>query len=168
MKLEPCIGCGRMVLIHRVANLTVKCDPTPLTDVGEIVRLLTSPNPPSLWMVERNQQGQPVRLRGARPGEAGPVREHRCTPVSRPNPAPSVVAPPKGPSSPPERRVAPSTPSSVRPTARSGAPAAASPRSDGGGPRCDECGIIMGEGDYVAVQLGEIYVWAQHLTNCGR
>ncbi len=33
-------------------------------------------------------------------------------------------------------------------------------------PRCDDCGLMMAEGDYVSVQIGEIYVWALHVQNC--
>lgn len=157
MKLEPCVGCGRMILSQSIANLTVKCDPTPLTDVGEIVGLLTSPNPPSLWMVENG------RLRGARPGEPGPVREHRCVTVSGANPAPSVPAPPKAAPRPAESRVAPRTPSSVRPTAHSGAPAAAIPRSE----PCDRCRkpvILDGPELYVSFELGATVVYAAHET----
>lgn len=164
MTLAPCPGCGRMVLIHSIANLTVKCDPTPLADVGEIVRLLTSPNPPSLWMVERNQQGQPTRLRGARPGEPGPVREHRCTAagaLSSPSP---VSAPPKAAPRPAESRVAPRTPSSARPTAPSGARGAVSRTSE-----CSLCGHPIRLADvetYAMIELGAAVIDAFHVGGC--
>lgn len=163
MTLEPCIGCGRMVLTHKIANLTVKCEPTPLDGQGVAQELGVGRQ---IWTPEFGPGLIPKALRGARPGDAKLLREHRCVTVSGAGTPPPVPAPPKAAPRPAESRVAPRTPSSVRPTAHSGAPAAESPRSDG--PRCDECGIIMAEGDYVAVQLGEIYMWAQHLTNCGR
>lgn len=162
--IEMCTGCGRPILVHKIANLTVKCEPTPLTDVGDIVKLLTSPNPPSLWMVERNQQGQPVRLRGARRGERGPVPEHRCTRVSGSQGPPSVLG---GPDAPKGRETgvqgvaAPSTPSSAPWTARSSAPSAVSHRSEG--PRCDRCSKPCADGTYASIALGELTVWAQHV-----
>jgi len=179
--IEPCPGCGRMVLVGKIANLVVKCDPTPLTDVGDIVRLLTSPNPPSLWMVERNQQGQPSGLRGARPGEPGPVREHRCTRVSGDGPLPRVLGdpmPPKGretgvqPSraepSEAQRFLADlSTPFSAAPTAPSSARYAGTRLTDAGeGPVCDGCSRPMADGTYASIEVGDLVVWAQHVERC--
>lgn len=186
MKIEPCVGCGRMILTERMAGLTIKCDPTPLTDVGDIVRLLTHPNPPSLWVVEKNQQGQPVRLRGARPGELGPVPEHRCQerfsgslPASPGGRRPeSPVTPPKALQGPP---AAPSTPSSAPRRERSSAQPVGSALSErlnrvGEGPvcpaergpavLCDGCSQPCADGTYASVQLGELTIWAQHVTEC--
>lgn len=164
VKLEPCIGCGRMILIHRVANLTVRCEPTPMDGQGVAQELGAGRQ---IWTPEFGPGLIPKGLRGARPGDAKLLREHRCAAVSGPGTPPAVPAPPKGPQSPSGRRVAPSTRSSGPRTDHSSARPAVSPRFDQGGPRCDECGLIMEEGEYVSAQLGEIYIWAQHLTNCG-
>lgn len=153
--LKPCRGCGRPLIYHSVANLAVRLEPTPL-DLNGIMGELAASR--SLWMVDEG------KVRPARPGEAGPLKEHRCTATGAPISAPAVPTPQPTPQRPPAGRTTRSSgpsaaPSSVR--------SADSPRSDGG-PRCDECGLIMQDGEYVSVQLGEIYVWAQHLTNCGR
>lgn len=178
--VEPCTGCGRILLIHPVANLKVRLDSFPLEPDGAVQALMSGRN---LWRVTETS------VRGARPAELAALRErgsmegprihqeHRCTAVSRPNspsPVPEAKRPPKGSQRPPvDRSVLPG--SDPRP-ARSSAPSADRPRSDGprredpslhSGPRCDDCGLIMKPGDYAAIQIGEIYAWAQHLTNCG-
>ena len=160
MTLEPCAGCGRHVLIQKIANLTVKCDPTPLTDVGEIVRLLTSPNPPGMWMVDSG------KLRPARPGELGPVREHRCTvnaqeALSRLRTPSKVSTPQPTPHEPSAGQQTPfSGPSAANSSARSAGPA----RSDG--PRCSACSKPCADGTYASIEVGELVIWAQHLTDC--
>lgn len=167
MKTEPCAGCGRILVVQPVLNLVVKCDPVPLSDVGEIVRLLTSPNPPGLWMVERNEQGHPVRLRGARPGELGPLAEHRC-PVN----AQEAISRPATPSVVPGARPTPHEPSAGQQTPSSG-PRTAHSSARSAGPRtsnpvCNACARPMADGTYASVSVGEILVWAEHLTDCER
>lgn len=160
--IQMCRGCGSPILVDKILNLTVRCDPTPLTAAGDIVRLLTSPNPPSLWMVEWNQQGQPARLRGARPGEAGPVREHRCTPAYGAGTPPVVAADPKAPRSPSDRLVAPSTPSLGPWTDHSSVSPAVQPRSSH---PCDSCrqAVELDEPElYVAATLGASLVSTRH------
>jgi len=162
--IQPCTGCGRLILLHRIANLVVKADPAPLTDVGDILKLIAGPNPPSLWAVETNQAGQPNRLRGARPGETGVVPEHRCTnrgtsnavmaslPASKPNGATP------GPKEPPAGRTTPSS-------APQGLTVDDAARQASDAPACDRCGKPCADGTYAAVQLGDIYMWAQHLAD---
>jgi len=162
--IQPCTGCGRPVLVHKIANLTVKCDPAPLTNVGDIVKLLTLPDPPALWVVEWNQHGQPVKLRGARPGEAGPVPEHRCVRVSGSrivSAAKETTPDPKGPQTGVQSLADPSTPSSAPWTDHSGAPVAASRRSE---PRCNSCSQSCADGTYASISVGELTVWAQHVV----
>lgn len=163
IKLEACQGCGRHLLVGKIANLDVKCEPTPLIEVGEIIRLLTTPNPPSLWMVERNQQGQPTRLRGARPGETGVVVEHRCTvkaadAVLKPSTsAAGETMPPKAP----RPSVARSAASSGHSTDHSGVRGAAN--QDSSWPACDRCSKPMANGTYASVEIGELTIWAEHV-----
>lgn len=167
IKVEPCRGCGRLLLVHPIANLAVRLDSVPLEPDGAVQALMGGI---PLWRVTGTS------VSGARPAELTALRErgstegprihqeHRCTAAGRPGTPPAVSTPPKGSQRPPADRSA-LRGSAPRP-APSSAPSADRPRSDGG-PRCDDCGLIMGEGEYVAVQLGEIYIWAQHLTNCG-
>jgi hypothetical protein len=169
--IEMCKGCGRPVLVHRMAGLTVKADLTSLDGAGAVAEIMGGRQ---LWMVERNQQGQPTRLRGARPGEPGPVREHHCrtdarqggcAAVSGPGTPPAVPALPKGPQSPSGRRVAPSTRSSGPQTDHSSARPAASPRSDSRSHPCDACKkpvLMDGPELYIAMELGATVMWAVH------
>jgi len=162
--IQPCTGCGRLILLHRIANLTVKADPASLTDVGDILKLITGPNPPSLWMVEHNRQGQPVRLRGARPGETGVVPEHRCTRVGGPNPIPPAVPsrPVAAPQASPELSEAESVVGGpARPGDASTAPFDRPLRSH----PCDTCSepvILGGPEEHAAIELGATVIWAQH------
>lgn len=177
MTLAPCPGCGRMVLIHSVANLTVKCEPTPLDGQGVAQELGAGRQ---IWTPEFGSPDGvggpsgpgliPKRLRPAQPGDSKLLREHRCVSVSGANPAPSVPAPPKAPQSPSGGRVAPSTRSSGPSTDHSGARRAASPRSETRSHPCDGCGKpveLDGAVDYVALELGATVMWAIH-DGCGR
>lgn len=161
MKLEPCIGCGRMVLIHSIANLTVKCEPTPLDGQGVAQEIGAGRQ---IWTPEFGPGLIPKGLRGARPGDAKLLREHRCAAVSRPGTPSAVPAPPKAAPRPAQRRVAPSTPSSGPSTDHSGARRAASPRSET--PVCSACSQPCQDGTYASIEVGELLVWAQHVEEC--
>lgn len=163
--IQPCPGCGRLILIHRILpTLVVKADPAPLTDVGDILKLIADPNPPSLWVVETNQAGQPNRLRGARPGEKPVVPEHRCIRVGGPNPI--------GPTAPSRPVAAPqASPELSEAESVLGGPArpgdASTAPFDHSRPAhpCDACGrpvILDGVGEYAAIELGATVVWAVH------
>lgn len=170
--IEMCKGCGRPVLVHRIANLVVKCEPVALDGSGAVAEIMAGG---SLWMVERNLQGQPVRLRGARPGEPGPVPEHRCLnaqeALSRPR-TPSVVPSPQPtPQRPPAGRTAPSSgpsaaPSSVRTAASPAFKIDWSKVGEPSGPRCDGCSQPCADGTYASIALGELTVWAHHVNSC--
>lgn len=178
IKVEPCRGCGRIILLGKIANLDVKCDPAPLTNVGDIVKLLTSPTPPTLWMVEKNRQGRPMGFRGARPGEAGPVAEHVCTvkaadAVLRPSaPRGGETVPPKAPRPPAARSAA----SSGHSTVSSGAPGAGTLDSKPSGASlrssdvpCSVCGNMIhltDVGTYALIELGAVLVDAFHTGGC--
>lgn len=179
IKVEPCRGCGRIILVGKIANLTVKCDPAPLTNVGDIMKLLTSASPtPTLWMVEQNLQGQPIHLRGARPGEAGPVAEHRCTvsaqeALSRPRTPAPVSSPQPTPQSPPAGRTAPFSGPSAGPSSVRGAgtldskPSGASLRSSD--VPCSVCGNMIhltDVGTYALIELGAVLIDAFHTGGC--
>lgn len=167
MQLKPCPGCGRMVLIHSIANLTVKCEPTPLDGQGVAQELGAGRQ---IWTPEFGPGLIPKRLRPAQPGDSKLLREHRCAAVSRPGTPSAVPAPPKAAPRPAQRRVAPSTPSSAPRTAPSGAPVAVSHRSETRSHPCDGCGKpveLDGAVDYMALELGATVMWAIH-DGCGR
>lgn len=172
IKVEPCRGCGRLLYSASLGGLNYRAETDPLDAqqalaavVGgaELYRVtqtsVTSVTPAVL---------EALRLRGTVEGPTV-VRRHVCPvkaqdAVSRPSSPSGVPADPKGlPSSPAGRQ----TPSSGQPTGSStpgSAKSAGTP--DGDGPRCDTCGLIMREGEYVSAQLGEIYIWAVHLAEC--
>lgn len=164
MKLEPCIGCGRMVLTHSVANLTVKCEPTPLDGQGVAQELGAGRQ---IWTPEFGPGLIPKRLRAARPGDTKLLREHRCTAagaLSTPSPVPGASQSPKGRETGVQSFAAPSTPSSARPTVPSGVPAAASRTSD-----CSLCGHPIELADvenYVMIELGATVIDAFHVGGC--
>ena len=129
MKLEPCIGCGRMILTHSIANLTVKCDPSPLDGQGVAEELGAGRQ---IWTPEFGPGFIPKKLRGARPGDAKILREHRCTAAGAlrsPSPVPGASQLPKGREEPAQSLAGPSTPSSAPRTAPSSARRAVNPRS---------------------------------------
>jgi hypothetical protein len=178
IKVEPCGACGRITFQVPVANLRIKTDVEALEASGAVTALVDGR---ALYRVTY-LGGKPYGLQGANqavlgalhaePGERPMVvQEHRCDPEAV-RARLSAVQQPAGPGArtpAPKAPVAPSRPFSGPSTAPSGVPAAAPPRSDAsrGAPRCDDCGLIMGDGEYVSIQIGEIYVWATHLMNCG-
>lgn len=153
IEITPCRGCGRHLIHHRVANLAVRLELEPITGqeaVGEIMAQRT------LWMVDQG------KVRPARPGEPGPLREHRCTAAGAlrtPSPVPAPQPTPREPSAGQQ------TPSSGPRTAYSSARSAAIRDSEN--PRCPDCGLIMHDGDYVSVELGQVMLWAIHINQCG-
>lgn len=163
--VEPCRGCGRLLLVHPIANLTVRLDSVPLEPDGAVQALMGGI---PLWRVTSTS------VSGARPAELTALRErgstegprihqeHRCTAVSGPNTPKAVSASPKGSQRPPADRSA--LQGSVRRPERSSAPSAATPVSE---PRCDGCGEPCSDGTYASVAIGDIIVWAAHVENCG-
>lgn len=165
ISVEPCAGCGRILYIHPVANLKVRLDSAPLTPDEATQALIAGRD---LWRVTatsvspaRPAELTALRQRGNTEGPAI-VAEHRCAATGAPRrPSPVPSAQPTPPRPPAGRTTRFSGPSAAPSSVRSAEPR----RSDA--PRCDDCGLIMNEGDYVSVQLGEIYIWAQHIANCG-
>jgi len=156
-----------MILVHRIANLDVKCEPTPLAG-WEIAAELSAGR--QIWTDPDGRS-----LRGARPGDEKLLREHRCPvsareALSRPRTPSKVPSVQSTPPRPPAGRTAPSSgPSAAPSSVRSAETRDSDGREDPSlhsGPRCDDCGLIMADGDYVSAQLGEIYIWAQHTANC--
>ncbi len=169
IKVDPCRGCGRLLYSASLGGLTYRAETDPLDAqqalaavVGgtELYRVtstsVTSVTPAVL---------EALRLRGTVEGPTV-VRRHVCTVK-----ASEAVSRPRTPSPGPSPQPTPQRPPAGRTTRFSGPSAApssvrtAEPRHSDG-PRCDDCGLIMKEGEYVSAQLGEIYVWAVHLADC--
>lgn len=149
IRVEPCKGCGAIILLGELMGLRAKCDPQALDAQGAVAALLAGRELSRVTYVG----GRPANLSPARPavlaalrGAEPPmvVQEHRCTPASRPNAqsAPNGANPsPKGPEKPAQSLAGPSTPSSAPSTARYGAHAAAQQASDGSAATCRRCGL---------------------------
>lgn len=174
IKVEPCRGCGRLLYQASLGGLSYRAETEPL-NAQEATRHLLGGG--ELYQVTQTSvsTATPAVLGAlsSRGTVEGPtvVRRHVCTvrgtenlseAVSALNSAPVTQSPRPTPQRPPAGRTAPSSgpsaaPSSVRRAER---------RNSEPGPRCEDCGLIMEEGDYVSAQLGSIYVWAIHLVNC--
>lgn len=173
-KIEPCSGCGRIILVHPVANLVVRLDTEPLDAKGAADALIAGRG---LWRVTQTS------VTGVRPAELsalaargvteGPqvVQEHRCpagsAPLSRSGYSGAATAP-KGPEKPAQRLAGRPTPSSARPTAHSGARNAVQRPSSGPreAPRCSACSGPCEDGTYASVELGDLVLWAMHVERC--
>lgn len=77
-------------------------------------------------------------------------------PAPQPAPGPGVRTDPPGPSAGHQ------TPFSGPQTEHSGARTAASRRSEPA-PRCNRCARPCSDGTYAAIQVGDLYVWAEHV-----
>lgn len=173
IKAERCRGCGELILVDSMAGLTLRADSVPLEAdaatqallAGRELYRVTSPSTHGLQAAGSLGMATPAVLAALRtePGERPTVvQQHRCTATGAPRrPSPVPSAQPTPPRPPAGRTTRFSGPSAAPSSVRSAEPR----RSDT--PRCDDCGLIMNEGDYVSVQLGEIYIWAQHIANCG-
>lgn len=183
IQVNPCRGCGRLLYEYKIANLDVRVETVPL-DAGQAVDALVGGTP--LWRVTflgkrpgNLGSASPAvlaALRNAEPAERPVVvREHRCRAdealqrgctaadaLSRPPVAPTVQP------APPEPPAGQQTPFSGPSAAPSSASSAVTPVSDVRGPRCGRCKVNMQQGEYAAIEIGEILVWAEHLTGCVR
>ncbi len=168
IKVEPCSNCLDVIFVVELGGTRIKADPTPLDAMGAVAAITDQRE---LYRVKQlgkvpatigSAGPEVLRALNSEPGERPHVvREHRCTLASRPR-TPSPVS---GAASPPP--VAPAarmTPSQGRSTQPSGATTAATLVSDH--PRCSTCGLQLGQGEYVAIELGELMVWASHLDRC--
>ena len=183
IKVEPCRGCGRTLLVHPVANLSVRLDSEPLDAQTAVQALLDGRN---LWRVTQTS------VKGARPAELSALRtaepgerpfiaaEHRCPQgaPSRLRSTPEVSEYPKGPPSPP---AAPSRPSSG-PTTDSSTPGSVlAAGTQGGEPFqidwskvgetvvCSVCSRAIdvdATDSYAMIELGAALVDAFHTGEC--
>lgn len=152
IQVEPCKGCGAIILLGELMGLRAKCDPTPVDAQEAVAALLAGRELHRVTYVgDRPANLSPARpavlsaLLGAEPPMV--VQGHRCradarqggcTPAERPDtPAatPGSQRSPKGPEKPAQSLAGPSTPSSVPWTAHSGAHAAVRQASE----TCSAC-----------------------------
>jgi hypothetical protein len=177
IQVEPCKGCGAIILLGELMGLRAKCDPTPVDAQEAVAALLAGRELHRVTYVgDRPANLSPARpavlsaLLGAEPPMV--VQEHRCradarqggcTPAGRPN-APMVVsAYPKAPERPAQSPVGPSTPSSALSTAHPGVHAAAQRDSD----RCSTCHLpapLDVRDRLVIAQLGATVIDITHRT----
>ena len=182
LSLAECPRCRQQILRMKVGGIETKANLLPITDpvgdTGRVYRILFA------------DDGRPRTLRPAYPVElvafvTSPVgdrpyltREHPCTAVSRPltpSPASGTGDPGKGPQTGVQSLAGRTTPSPARSTEASGARSAAQRRSeaavrpsDGSAarPRCSACGKPCADGTYASVALGDLVLWAEHVTGC--
>lgn len=172
IKVEPCRGCGRILMIHPVANLTVRLESEPLDAQGAATALVAGRN---LWRVTATSAKgvRPAELSALRTAEPGErpyvVQEHRCTAAGAPHtPSPVLGDPslPKGPEAGVQSLspVGLSIPSSEPSPEDSSAPAADRLPTE----VCSVCRKPLDPsdaGNYVALQLGATVVDSFH-ANC--
>lgn len=172
IQIETCLRCGKPLFVEAMAGLKIKCDPASL-DAQTAVQALVGGR--SVWAVRLDRENRPCALMGATPallgGLAGPrtsagrpmlVAEHRCSGTAQagsqslptPKVAPEPTPCPKGPEKP-VQRAARGNPAE-RVTVRRSEPR----------PLCDTCGQPCTPGTYMAVQIGDRTVWAQHADGC--
>ncbi len=94
------------------------------------------------------------------------IPAHPCTAVTRPLPAPQPAAGPGAPADPPVPPAGRTTPSRGPQAVSSGATGADRLRSDRRRPSCNRCSRPMADGTYASIEVGDLLVWAEHLTDC--
>lgn len=174
-KLATCTRCSKIIYLVEEVGLRWTADLEPL-DAQEAVSALVS----GRQVYRVTQPG--TRLSTARPGVLKALRE--AEPSERPivvgsHPCPEGAArpltpvqgggeglAPKASGRPP---VPPSRPSLGLPTGGSTVKSADRRGTETlrGAPKCDTCGQPCEDGTYGAIQLGDLYVWAQHVNACG-
>lgn len=172
INVEPCRGCGRIILTMAVANLAVRVDPEPLDAQTATAALLAGRE---LWTASPDGQ----QLHGASnadlmalsgPPEVGHrsvLGSHRCPNGSRgPVRAQQRVGEAPVPKAPPGPPVAPSRPSSGPSRATSTVPVAANRRTEGR-TECSTCGRpidLTDVGTYALFEIGAVLIDAFHTT----
>lgn len=177
IKVEACRGCGRIIYCDTMGGIRIRCDTEPLEAEGATRALIKRAQLYRVTFLD----GRPANFSSASAAvlvklqtepEERPVvvREHACTAAGAPQtpfPALGDADAPKGRETGAQRLspVDPSTRSSAASTDPSSAPAAETQDFDG--PRCDDCGVIMQEGEYASASLGDVLQFAFHLSSCG-
>lgn len=187
IQVEPCKGCGTIVLVGEMMGLRAKCDPSPL-DAQEAVRALLAGRELHrvTYIGGRPANLSPARpavlekLRVAEPGERPMVvGSHTCpttnglsAPLSAPQKAGGTSAPKGGgrPPVPPSRPFSgPSTDSSTRASAPDASRKGLERPSDSRTTECSACGTpitLDAPETAVLVHLGATLVDAFHAGEC--
>lgn len=107
-----------------------------------------------------------VPAHGCKAATLSPSQAAARNGVTRPLAASQPTGGPGVRTDPPVPSAGHQTPSSGPQTEHSGARTAVKPRSDRPGPRCNRCSRPMADGTYAAIEVGDLLVWAEHLTDC--
>ena len=177
IKVEPCKGCGGVLLVDDFMGVRLRCEVTPLDAQTAGAALLAEQGLHRVTYLG----GRPSSFGAATPAVLGALRldpgerpvvvvTHRCATeavqahqrASRSRGEGRTPKAPLRPSGTPS--VAVVTPSSVPSTTPSGARTAENRPSE---PRCSGCGEPCKDGTYAAIELGDILVWAAHVDSCG-
>ena len=169
IRVEPCKACGAIVLLGELMGLRAKCDPAPVDAQEAVAALLAGRELHRVTYVGgRPANLSPARpavlaaLRAAEPGERPMVvGSHSCAngsaPVYRPN---STPGPPSVRQDPLAARTAPSQ-------GLLGGTVNDAGLQDSRKPTCEACRRTIREGEeVVGIQLGDLYVYAQHVAKC--
>lgn len=175
IKVEPCRGCGRLIIPGKVSNLDVRLEATPLDAQEAVTALLAGFD---LWRVTATSltSASPAvlgALRTAEPGERPLVHPvHVCeatgAALTASQGVPRATAPKARSGSP----VAPSRPFSGPSTVVSGVLVAVNPPSDPEAdlpvtarrPSCDTCLAPCEPGTYTGIMLGGTWIYVWHET----
>lgn len=161
--------CGRITYVDNLGGVKIRTDTEPLEAEPAVQALLGGT---TLYRVTF-LGGRPANYSSATPAVMGAlrtepgsrpvvVREHRCTAAEATNTPPRVSQATATPPRPSAGRT--ETRSGERQTASSSAPTAETLASS---PTCDDCGLPVGEpGTYWGIQIGDLWLYAQHVTNC--
>lgn len=171
MNLAQCPRCRIPVHRWKVGGIEYTADLTALDGPGATAAVLGGRKLYRITLVGGTRNIRPAyttelaALSGAEPPTI--VGGHPCKALTRPLTAPqqSGGATPRGKApGPAAGRTAPSPDRSRR---GSGVPTADRSRSEARtGPRCNRCSRPMADGTYAAIELGDLLVWAEHLTDC--
>ncbi len=163
-ELATCPRCGSYVIAGRTSGYDVAVNTTTLDAQGLALALLDGRQ---IYRPRFGESGNLVGLTWIKPGteplDETMRAEHECgsTVVYRPVTPPSKVLVPETPPRPSAGRTARS---SGPQTVDCSVPSAARPRSEAVCELCEQ--VITAGQSLVAVQLGELYVWAQHSDAC--
>lgn len=169
IKVEPCKGCGGLILMDDFMGVRIRCDLTPLDaqTAGaavlaglELYRLVSEGGRPNQFASA--SMGELRALGAGRSPGLTVVAQHRCSPkphtaVSRPIPAPD------------KETLTEACPKAQDPAQRAARGPSAEPATPyrSSEPVCDGCGTPMADGSYVSIELGDIMIWKHHVEACG-
>lgn len=180
IKMEPCKGCGALVLMGELhPGVTLKVEPARI-NAQTLGATLLGGQTDECWTIRHDPAGRMVgftpadfatvgALNGPTPPHA--VRRHSCPKAlsgdltaSQRSEAPRVL--PTAPEPPAARTIPSVGPSTDSGSARRAETPASDPYAQGGGPRCAECSKPCADGTYAAIELGELLVYAAHVDQC--